>query len=210
MSTFDSDDLGMPGYFLPEDSQFRLKKLRDHMTFLSRLAQPRTWNEQDYAPEMPVGELAICLESLAEQVTQVLEELSWPAQRRREAGEGDDVSPQSSELSDAPARCFAFGVTLDQFDSLDRLIQTISAHGDVVACSYVAGLADRTLPQVGQAIYEQVEVVRAILHEVEAQRLGQGLGRRNGVGETRAVYRARFPAHLAAPAGVVGRLLSSH
>jgi hypothetical protein len=210
MSTIDSDDLGTPGYFLPEDSQFRLKKLRDHMTFLSRLAQPRTWNEQDYAIEMPVDELAICLESLAEQVALVLGEVSWPAQRRREAGEGDDVSAQSSELSDAPAECFAFGVTLDQFDTLDRLIQTISAHGDVVACSYVAGLADRTLPQVGQAIYDEVEAVRGILHEVEAQRLGQGLGRRTGVGEARATYRISYPAHSAAPAGLGGMPLTSH
>ena len=29
MSTFNSDDLGTTGYFLPEDSQFRLKKLRE-------------------------------------------------------------------------------------------------------------------------------------------------------------------------------------
>src|SRR5688500_13916915 len=40
MSKLDSGDLNMPGYFLPEDSQSRLKKLRDHIAFLSRLAQP--------------------------------------------------------------------------------------------------------------------------------------------------------------------------
>ncbi|WP_386263407.1 XAC0095 family protein, partial [Xanthomonas translucens] len=36
------DDEDMPGYFLPEESQFRLAKLRDHVRFLVRLAQPRT------------------------------------------------------------------------------------------------------------------------------------------------------------------------
>ncbi|WP_386263523.1 XAC0095 family protein, partial [Xanthomonas translucens] len=36
------DDETMPGYFLPEESQFRLAKLRDHVRFLVRLAQPRT------------------------------------------------------------------------------------------------------------------------------------------------------------------------
>ncbi|WP_425481499.1 XAC0095 family protein, partial [Luteimonas suaedae] len=35
------------GYFLPEDSQFRLKKLHDHMMFLSQLAQPRTHDEDE-------------------------------------------------------------------------------------------------------------------------------------------------------------------
>ena len=79
MSTSYSDDV--PGYFLPEDSHSRLKKLRDHMAFLSRLAQPRTWKEQEYALDVPAAELAMCLESLAEQVESVLQELSWPAQR---------------------------------------------------------------------------------------------------------------------------------
>ena len=41
MSTFDSDDLETMGYFLPEDSQLRLKKLREYVEFLSHLAQPR-------------------------------------------------------------------------------------------------------------------------------------------------------------------------
>jgi hypothetical protein len=192
MSTFDSDDQGTPGYFLPEDSQSRLKKLRDQIMFLSRLAQPRKWNEQEYALEVPVSELATCLESLAEQVALVLDEVSWPAQRRIEAGEGNLAPALSPQLYGATDERFAFGLTLDQFDALDRLIQTISAHGDVVACSYVAGLADRTLPQVGQAIYDQVEAVRAILHEVEAQPLGQRPDPRHAVGEERAVYRAGF------------------
>ena len=194
MSTFDSDDLGTPGYFLPEDSQFRLKKLRDQMVFLSRLAQPRTWDEQAHALEVPTGELATCLELLAEQVAMVLEELSWPAQRRQassEAAERDITPVELPQSSGAAAEGFAY-VTLDQFDALDRLIQTISAHGDVVACSHAAELADHTLPRVGQAIYDGVEAVRAILHEVEAQQLGQGSGSRSSVGETRAVYRADY------------------
>jgi hypothetical protein len=191
MSTFDSNDLGTPGYFLPEDSQSRLKKLRDHMAFLSRLAQPRTWNEQEYALEVPVAELAICLESLAEQVALVLDEVSWPAQRQREAVDAteSDVTPADSpQLYGATNESFAFGITVDQIDALNRLVQTISAQGDVVACSRAAGLADDTLPQVGQAIYDGMEAVRAILSEVEAQQLGQGLGSRNNVGEERAVY----------------------
>jgi hypothetical protein len=194
MSMFDSNDLGMPGYFLPEDSQFRLKKLRDQIMFLSRLAQPRTWKEQDYALAMPAGELAICLESLAEQVTTVLDELSWPAQRHRDVAKESQVDAAPAELPRPPgaaAEGFAY-VTLDQFDALDCLIQTLSAHGDVVACSHAAELADHTLPRVGQAIYDGVEAVRAILNDVEAQQLGHGSGSRSSVGETRAVYRTDY------------------
>ncbi|WP_429003101.1 XAC0095 family protein [Xanthomonas sacchari] len=55
----------MPGYFLPEDSQFRLAKLRDHVRFLLRLAQPRTQAEERAAePKVRMGELALCLEML--------------------------------------------------------------------------------------------------------------------------------------------------
>lgn len=54
MSTFDSDDLERTGYFLPEDSQFRLKKLREYLEFLSHLAQPRIADTDDTEPE-PAG-----------------------------------------------------------------------------------------------------------------------------------------------------------
>jgi hypothetical protein len=190
MLKHESNDLDMPGYFLPEDSQFRLKKLHDHMTFLSRLAQPRTRDEQEYAPEVPRDELANCLELLAEQMALVLDDVSWPAQRQMGAAERDVAPAESPEVS--ATEHFAFGVTLDQIDALNRLIQTISAQGDVVACSHAAGLADTTLPQVGQAIYDGMEAVRAILDEVEAQQLGQTFGSRNAVSEERAVYDAGF------------------
>jgi hypothetical protein len=196
MSKLDSNDLNMSGYFLPEDSQFRLKKLCDHMALLSRLAQPRTWDEQQESTrEVRMGELANCLELLAEQVALVLDEVSWPAQQQREAVEAaeSDVTPAASpQRYDAATERFAFGVTLDQIDALNRLIQTISAQGDVVACSRAAELADTTLPRVGQAIYDGMEAVRAILSEVEAQRLGQAFGSRNAVGEERAVYDTRL------------------
>ena len=82
MSTFDSDDLETIGYFLPDDSQFRLKKLREYLEFLSHLAQPRIADEErEGVPEIRPGEVAICLELLAEQIAQVLDGLSWPAER---------------------------------------------------------------------------------------------------------------------------------
>jgi hypothetical protein len=82
MSQRESNDLGVPGYFLPEDSQFRLARLSDHIKLLGRLAQPRMADEaREWAPEVRMGELAFCLELLAEQLDLVLEETSWPAQR---------------------------------------------------------------------------------------------------------------------------------
>lgn len=191
MSKHESDDLKEPGYLLPEESQFRLAKLREHIKFLARLAQPRMANEtREWAPEVSIGELAICLELLAEQLDLVLEEVSWPAWRTVAANEPGRAaaSVATREASHTDAERLAFGVTLDQIDALGRLIQTISAHGDVVAASHAAELAAHTLPLVGQAIYDGVEAVRAILDEVEEQQLGLGLGPRTGVGEARAVY----------------------
>ncbi|KAF1720647.1 XAC0095 family protein [Pseudoxanthomonas wuyuanensis] len=211
MSKFDSNDKDIPGYFLPEDSQFRLKKLRDYTEFLSRLTQPRTSDEAGKGtPEVRMGELSVCLALLSEQVDLVLEELSRPVQRKAkmkaeeavaeeededeedEDEDEDNASEKMQQISVAVAERYSFGVTLGQIDSLDLLIQTISAHGDVVAGSHEAEFADHTLPRIGQAIYDGVEAVRAILDEVEDQPLGPSRRPLNRVGETRATYDAGF------------------
>jgi hypothetical protein len=76
-----SDD--MSGYFLPEESQFRLVRLGELITFLARLAQPGSVaEEREAAPRVRAGELAVCMELLAEQLNMVLGEVSWPAWRR--------------------------------------------------------------------------------------------------------------------------------
>jgi len=73
MSTFDSDDLETTGYFLPEDSQLRLKQLREYVGFLTNLARPRRPDEdQEWTAEIRPGEVAICMELLEEQIGQVL------------------------------------------------------------------------------------------------------------------------------------------
>ncbi|PPU76941.1 MULTISPECIES: XAC0095 family protein [Xanthomonas] len=70
----------LPGYYLPDHAQYRLQKLGDHMRFLARMAEPRTRSEEQ-APHAAIrmDELAFCLELLAEQVQQVLEQVRWPA-----------------------------------------------------------------------------------------------------------------------------------
>jgi hypothetical protein len=192
MSKFDSDDLETMGYFLPEDSQLRLKKLREYAEFLSHIAQPRTADEeQEWIPEIRVGEVAICLELLAEQMGLVLDEISWPAYRSEsEAAAEAGAEPAAAEEmpGDADGR-YRFGMTLEQIDTLNRLMDMIVAHGDVVIASGEAEFADHTLPVLGDAIFNDARAVREIIRQVETQRLAQARGSQTGVAEDRAVYR---------------------
>ncbi|HWX66388.1 MAG TPA: hypothetical protein VNZ27_08195 [Rhodanobacter sp.] len=200
MSTFDSDDLETMGYFLPEDSQLRLKKLREYVEFLSHIAQPRTADvDQEWIPEIRVGEVAICLELLAEQVGLVLDDISWPAYRSEsEAALGADAEPEAAEeVPGNVAGSYIFGMTMEQVDTLSRLIDMISAHGDVVIASHEAEFADHTLSLLGDAIFNDARTVREIIRQVESQRLGHARGSQTGVGEERATYhvgRACLPA----------------
>jgi uncharacterized protein YaiI (UPF0178 family) len=82
---------------------------------------------------------------------------------------------------------FAFGVTTEQFDTLDRLVQTVSAQGDVVVTSDAAEFADGTLPMVGHAIFDAAQALGRILDQVEAQTLWKS-ARRSGLAEERAIY----------------------
>jgi len=83
MSDYRADDLEMAGYFLPEESQFRLVRLGEFIKFLARLAEPRSVaEEREAAPKVRAGELAVCMELLAEQLDMVLRDVSWPAHRQ--------------------------------------------------------------------------------------------------------------------------------
>lgn len=210
MSVLEANGPGMPGDGLPEDGRIRLKKLRDRVGVLSRLAQPRTCGEaRERMHEVRAEEFAVCLEWVAEQVDLVLQELSSSASRQADgrAIERDGSRPTEPERPDATDARFAFGVTLDQIDALDRVVRTISAHGDVVAAGQALELAGHTLPLIGQAICDGATAVRSILDEVEAQRLRRRTARpRTGVGETRGVYAAGFTAPVGVEASVAMRL----
>lgn len=69
------------------------------------------------------------------------------------------------------SRPLVFGVTLDQVDALDRLVRTIAANGDVIATGGTAHLDERSLPALGDAIYDAAHAVRDILDEVGEQKL---------------------------------------
>ena len=189
MSVLGASDPGMRGDFLPEDSRLRLERLREHVEFLSRLARSRTPGEaRDRVPEVSADAFAACLELLAEQVDLVLESRPAPQPADRRAAARSAVPATEPEMSDTTDPRFTFGIALDQIDALDRLIQTISAHGDVVAAGHAAELAGQTLPILGQAICDGAAALRSILDEVEAQRLVRAARRRTGVSETPGAY----------------------
>ena len=215
MSTFDSDDLGTKGYFLPEDSQFRLKKLREYVQFLSHLAEPRAADEEvDWSgPEIRASEVAICLELLEEQIAQVLGELSWPAERRdrttaseakaefeaepkvaaaaEAAGKDDAESELAGSTTNEAGERYVSGVTLGQIDELARLGDILRAHGDVVVAIDQADFAYVTLSIMGDAILRDAERLRDIVRDIDAeQRLAPAHGTKPGVREERAAYLA--------------------
>jgi hypothetical protein len=213
MTTFDSDDLDTTGYFLPEDSQLRLKKLREYVEFLSHLAQPRMADEdRECMPEIRAGEVAICLELLAEQIEHLLDEISWPAYRSEreaaaaadaeleaaapEAPEAEGVELRAAEYrADSTGAPYLFGVTLDQIDEINLLLEMIRAHGDVVIASHEAEFADYTLSLVWHAIFCDAQKLRDIIHDVNEQRLGPMRGVRTGVRDEPAAYHA-LPVRL--------------
>ncbi|WP_447735660.1 XAC0095 family protein [Rhodanobacter soli] len=210
MSTIDSDDLETTGYFLPEDTWLRLTKLREHVEFLANLARPRQSDEgKEWYAEIRPSEVAICLELLEEQIAQVLEELSWPAERggRVMAPKADAeteadtlvaeaTEPDVAELGaagpvrDEPGNRLLVGVTLNQIDEINLLLDSLRAHGNVVTCSDHAELSDFTLSIMGDAITRDTQKLRDIMSDVNGQELKPPYGTKPGVREERAIYLA--------------------
>ncbi|MCI2246598.1 hypothetical protein L3067_18455 [Xanthomonas sp. PPL568] len=192
------DDEDMPGYFLPEDSQFRLAKLRDHVRFLVRLAQPRTQAEERAAePKVRMGELALCLELLAEQVDLVLGALSYHSRRidtTRDAW--SDAAVQAAP----DAGSGTFRVSQEQIDRLTQLAETVSANARIVEAGDAAERGGQALPEVGSTLCAVANDVHELLMQIAHQPLREPPSTR--VLEERAVYALEFEATPAA-----GRLI---
>lgn len=213
MSKIELEDMVTTGYFLPEDTQLRLKQLREYVTFLSNLARPRRPDEDnEWYAEIRTGEVAICLELLAEQITQVLDELSYPAERgdkvaapevtanaepeeeERKAGaayaDADDTEPESAiPLMNEAGKRYVSGVTLDQIDELARLGDILRAHGDVVVATDQANFAAVTLSIMGDAIIRDAERLRDIMRDIDCGQRLDDLHDSNGeVQEEAATY----------------------
>ncbi|MBB5941907.1 hypothetical protein [Xanthomonas sp. 3307] len=184
------DDDDMPGYFLPEDSQFRLAKLRDHVRFLVRLAQPRTQAEERAAePKVRMSELALCLELLAEQVELVLDALSYPAQHTDTTRGAWSVATAQPALD---AGSGTFRVTQQQIDRLMQLAETVSANAQIVAAGDTAECAGQALPEVGSTLCAAANDVRELLLQIARQPLPEPPS--NRVREERAVYALELEA----------------
>ncbi|WP_115526595.1 MULTISPECIES: XAC0095 family protein [Xanthomonas] len=66
-----------PGYWMSEGTQYHLLRVRDQLRLLATLAAPRTREEDAMSmPAIPLQQWAHCLQHLAEQVDDVLEDLS--------------------------------------------------------------------------------------------------------------------------------------
>ena len=184
MSKHDWDENDTTGYFLSEDSQARLRKLHEHMVFLSQLAQPRSADEEPsgWGPQIVGSELAVCMELLAEQAEWVLDAVSWPAERRARKTPGEVAAER--EQGEAQED-FAFGITLEQIEALNRLVDSLSADGEASTGSGEAIAAEAAQSAVESAMHDGLDALREILAQVQVQPLG---GSR--VGETRAVYGA--------------------
>lgn len=228
MSTIEPEDQEGTGYFLPEDSQLRLKQLRDYVGFLANLARPRQTDESaEWYAEIRPGEVAICLELLEEQIGQVLKALAWPAERSEDeqvgadAADTDDASaeegadtaaadaeaPDTAEPAAAPARYIA-GVTLDQIDDINLLLDSLRAHGNVVASSDEAKLKDVTLAVMGDAICRDAQKLRDIVDAIyDAQQLQPPRHGKPGVREEEAAYLTR-PSY--APPGRTVSIMREH
>lgn len=199
MSKFDTGKFETTGYFLPEDSEFRLKKLRKHMGFLSYLAQPRTADEEGEFMDIRPGEVAVCLELMAEQVDLVLQTVSFPAHRKpnsgaaaeaaseadddaedeqgEDEGAGIDGNEEVKEVDHVEDKVSAavvdddyyFGMTMDQLDETRRLLDLLRAQGDLMMASGEGDVAKGTIVVTGAAIFDGADAVDAIIDKVESQ-----------------------------------------
>ena len=220
MSTNNANDWDVTGYFLPEDSQLRLKQLREYVGFLTNLARPRRPDEDSECyNEIRPGEVAICMELIEEQIAQVLEELSYPGERgesaeapeadadaetEAEAADTDAEEPYVAEpASDGMGHRWIAGVSLSQIDEIHLLLDSLRAHGNVVASSDEATLKDVTLSVMGEAICHDAQKLRDIVDAIyDEQRLQPPSNSKPGVREEEAAYLVlpqRSPASRAAP-----------
>ncbi|MCC4635641.1 hypothetical protein ACFFJ4_17765 [Xanthomonas dyei] len=69
---------------------------------------------------------------------------------------------------------FTFGVTIEQMDRFHMLLRTITAQSDMVAVCSGKPLDATSLSILGENIFNAARAVRAIVDEIDAQRLYDG------------------------------------
>lgn len=223
MTTHDTHDQETPGYFLPEDSQRRLKQLHTDVGNLASLARPRKGVMPAADTARRLGEVARRLRQMKQQIAEVMETLAWPAKLGKESvasgmergahGAPDDSSEAGIEAGDpiypATGKRYLSGITLHQIDEINLLLESLRAIGNVVGCADHAEYAEATLAVMGDAIRRDVGGIHGIVDEIYAsQRFSpkRPLGR---VREAPASYLV-LPAPVPVPAGIASRLSQPH
>lgn len=77
---------------------------------------------------------------------------------------------KAPELTDAAGKQLLYGMNLDQVDALDRLVNVITAMGDV----FVMGSADlrkESLSALGDVVFDGAFEIRGILDTIYTQKL---------------------------------------
>ncbi|HCH0556643.1 TPA: hypothetical protein NKO30_006776 [Pseudomonas aeruginosa] len=177
---------GEMSYLLPEESQQRLRQLREHLEFLARLVQQRTANASPACPpEFLLSEWRYSLRLVMGQLAQVLDAAKGPARYAPAHASPDDVTHEAEQAS-PPANAgtpqvkpydfnasprMLFGVTLDQVDALNLLLDTIRAYADAVSAEDMADFAEGTLSRLGHSIFDRAGEALALLGEIQDQPL---------------------------------------
>ena len=202
MSTNTSNDTQANGHGLPESTERRLRKLQEYVTFLTHVVRPgRTDGE---TAEIGADEWATCLKQLEQRVAPVMEALSQAVERGEDtvapapdaalnARKTDDAEAASIPTSPSGER-YTSGITLEQIDQINLLLESLRALGNVVYCADHAEYSKATLTIMGDAIYRDVGKIHDILDTIyESQRFGPKY-ELNSVREASASYLA-LPAH---------------
>ncbi len=195
---------GEMSYLLPEDSQQRLRQLREHLEFLARLVQQRTADASAACPpEVLLSEWRYSLGLVIEQLAQVLDAAKGPARYAPAHASPDEVTHEAAQPSPSASAGtphpkpydfnasprMLFGVTLDQVDALNLLLDTIRAYADAVSAEDMADFAEGTLSRLGHSIFDRAGEALALLGEIQDQPLPDAPRvPPSSVGETRATY----------------------
>ena len=202
MSTNERKDQDATGEALSRDSLQRLAKLRVDVALLARVVRARRDDVlPDGVTEQRLDEMTDSLAWLEARIGQVLD-------ARAESDEGidaealdatggeapmdEDATQDADERTgDADAERYVAGITLDQIDEINLLLESILAQGDVVTAADHAEFAVSTLSVIGYNIYRETETIRDLLGAIlDEQKLAPPGRPRSGVREEQATYLA--------------------
>lgn len=203
MSNHDTNDRKSGSGVLPEGTQRRLKKLQKYVTFLVDLTGPLQTSEG--SADVHPAELKLCLDELVQRVAPVIAALSEGVERQKattansadaateapagEDGDAPDTDAEATSIPKSPSgRRYLSGITLDQVDEINLLLESLRALGNVVCCADHAEYSKATLAIMGDAIYRDVDKIHDILNEIYDSQRFESPDTLNSVREAPASY----------------------